>query len=127
MGRLTPPRGSGFPPTSTERIVFVKRLVISLAAGLFITAVGALINYLYFQNTGHLLLAAHMWGGEITVEFGFGWRMVHIFAMTPEETDTITLTFQYAQFFGQALVTALFVFLVLSAAHIVRTRKGTAS
>ena len=105
----------------------MKRLIISLVTGLIITSAGALMNYLHFQKTGHLLLAVRIWGGEITVEYGFGWRMVHIFAMSPEEQDSIYLLFQYMQFFGQALATALIVFLILTIVSALRTRKAAAS
>ena len=103
----------------------MKRLVISLITALIITSAGALMNYLHFQKTGHLLLAARVWGGEITVEYGFGWRMVHIFAMSPEEQDSIYLLFQYMQFFLQALATALVVFLILSIISALRSRKAS--
>ena len=105
----------------------MKRLVISLVTALIITSAGALMNYLHFQKTGHLLLASKMWGGEITVEFGFGWRMVHIFAMSPEEQDSISLTFQFVQFFGQALATALIIFLLLCIISAVRKKRSARS
>ncbi|MBR2761251.1 MAG: hypothetical protein IKD66_08770 [Solobacterium sp.] len=59
---------------------------------------GTLINYLYFQSHGYLLFASRMWGGEITRETGFGWVYTHIYSMTPEDRDSISLRFSIPNF-----------------------------
>ena len=69
----------------------MKKVLLSFLITLGITLGGCLVNYLYYQANGCLLLAYKMWGGEITHEMGFGWEYVHIYAMTPDERDALWL------------------------------------
>lgn len=60
---------------------------MSLAA----TVCGMAVNYLHYLKHGFLLLAYRMYGGEITVEYGFGLRYTHIYTMEPGGRDSISL------------------------------------
>ena len=75
-----------------------RTLLIAFLITLGIMLGGTLINYLYFQSHGYLLFANRMWGGEITRETGFGWVYTHIYSMTPEDRDSISLRFSVPDF-----------------------------
>ncbi len=90
-----------------------KTLLITALISLGIVFGGTLINYLYYQSRGYLLFAWRMWGGEITHEMGFGWNYVHIYAMTPGESDTRRLTFSIPQFLLCFAAVFLIVFVIV--------------
>ena len=67
------------------------------------------INYASFMKSGHLRFCFRMYGGEITIEHGFGLMMQHIYTMHIGGSDTISLNFSLLNFILFVLVfTALF-------------------
>lgn len=90
----------------------MKKAVSSILMGIVISLAGLLVNYLYFQKEGHLLLAWKMWGGEITSETGFGLRMVRIYAMMQGESDSISLRFEPVSFALSAILFSLLAYLL---------------
>ncbi|MCR5794954.1 MAG: hypothetical protein K6G61_06375 [Solobacterium sp.] len=92
----------------------MKRPVIAALSALLITLAGMYINYRSFLDTHYLKWSLKMHGGEITAENGFGLRVSHIYAMTPETSDSHSLGFSPVSFLVTFLVIAAAVILVLS-------------
>ena len=82
--------------------------LISLGITLAVMAV----NYVYYLNNKWLLLCLTMHGGEITVQFGFGLVLSHIFAMRPEDHDSIRLRFEPISFVLTILVLTAIIYVV---------------
>ncbi|MBO4918900.1 MAG: hypothetical protein J5365_01950 [Erysipelotrichaceae bacterium] len=91
----------------------MKKITLSLIISLAVNLVGALINYIYYQFNRHLFLCFRSFGGEITVESGFGLIAVHIYAMEPNSSDSLHLRFEPLAFIVWLLAIALIVFLIL--------------
>ncbi len=101
-----------------------KKVRIALIASIAATVFGLAVNYLHYLKEGFLLLAYTMYGGEITVQSGFGLSFTHIYTMEPGGRDSLSLRFDPLNL----LITfaAIFVIaygIVLLAGHLSR-RKG---
>lgn len=70
-----------------------KILIISLVLAVIVCSVGCYMNYNAYMESHNLKWSIKNHGGEITIEHGFGWESVHIYGMTPEESDSHKLTF----------------------------------
>ena len=70
-----------------------KYIAVSAILSLLVCAAGCLVNYRSYQSYGHLKWALRTYGGEITIENGFGWHLVHIYSMTPDTGDSIRCSF----------------------------------
>ena len=92
----------------------MKKLRVSLAGGLFLTLAGMLWNYLNFRKNHWLKFAYSGHGGEITIQYGFGWRLVHIFAMEMGQSDSISLKFDPFSFLFCFLLCTASVFLAVT-------------
>ena len=68
-------------------------LLISLVIAIVVSAIGCYINYREYNDRHYLKWSVKHHGGEITVEYGFGWHSVHIYGMSPEEQDSHKLEF----------------------------------
>ena len=89
---------------------------------LVLNGIGALINWLSFRSSNSLLLKISTFGGEITVEHGFGGiRAVHIYGMTPDQLTTHSVQFSPAGFVISFLLTAAVVYVILFAVQRLRT------
>lgn len=104
----------------------MKKLIVSAAASLLLTLTGLLVNYIYYQNNQHLLLAYHMHGGEITVESGFGLTVRHIYAMTPNSRDSISCRFSLSGFILTFLLLTLIIWLVRTVIAMIRRPRAAA-
>ena len=93
----------------------MKRILISFAGALILTLAGMLCNYLSFRANRWLKLAYTGYGGEITIQHGFGLRMVHIYSMAPGESDSVTLTFNLFSFLFCLVVLFLIICLLVTA------------
>ena len=75
----------------------MKRLLISAIISLVLNAAGFVVNLVSYHSGAdsgrHLPLALHMHGGEVTVEFGFGLRAVHLYGMAQGQSTTHSLSF----------------------------------
>ena len=100
----------------------MKRPVIAALIALVITLAGMYINYRSFLDTQYLRWSLKMHGGEITVENGFGLRVSHIYAMTPEASNSHSLSFSPAGFLIMFLLIAAAVFLLLTVTEKIRHR-----
>ncbi len=100
----------------------MKKLIISASIALILTLAGLFINYLNYINTTHLLLAIKEWGGEITIEYGFGLMMVHIFTMEMNGHDTISLRFDPISFIICFLFLFVLVYIVILIINKVRNK-----
>ena len=100
----------------------MKKVWISLGIALTLTFIGMYINYRSFQDDGRLKVAARMHGGEITVEHGFGLQAVHIYAMTPEESDAVSLRFSAFSFVTTAVLIFAAVYILLFLVNYFRKR-----
>ncbi len=90
-----------------------KNLLISFFLSLAVCVVGAFVNYRAFLSGKYLLWSMKMHGGEITIEYGFGWIVSHIYGMTPDSTTSHNLRFSPLQFILMlAIGTALFFLIV---------------
>lgn len=92
----------------------MKRITITLIISFLITLAGLLINYLSFKDQGSMPLAINHFGGEITVMTGFGLRCVHIYAMTPDGRDLVSLSFSMMSFILTFLLIAVIVYVLFS-------------
>ncbi len=98
----------------------MKKLIVSAAASLVLTLTGLLVNYIYYQNNKHLLLAYRMYGGEITTESGFGLTVTHIYAMTPNSRDSLSCRFNPVGFILTFLLLTLIIWLVWTVVTMIR-------
>ena len=85
-----------------------------MITGLILTLLGMLVNYLSFRDRKWLKLAISRFGGEITIQYGFGLRMVHIYAMEQGGHDSVRLSFDPFSFLVCFVILSLIVFLILS-------------
>ena len=91
----------------------MKRITLSLIISLGIILLGALINYIYYRLNRHMLLCIRHFGGEITIESAFGLIFRHIYAMRPEDRDSLSIRFEPILFVIWFLAIAVFVYLIL--------------
>ena len=91
----------------------MKKVLLSLIISLVINLAGGLINYIYYRFNRHLLLCFRYFGGEITVESGFGVVFRHIYAMSMEGKDSLSIYFEPLLFAVWVLAIALIIFLIL--------------
>lgn len=103
----------------------MKRIIVSGAISLVLNLFGMLVNYLSYRSSGWLLLKTEGWGGEITIEYGYGGlRVVHIFAMMEGESGSVNLTFDPVLFLISLLGTWVAVWLILTAVSFFRKRRA---
>ena len=98
----------------------MKKLLISLTAGLVISLLGMLINYRSYLKRGYLKLCITNHGGEITIQDGFGLRCVHIYAMEMGQSGSQSLRFAPVNLLVHILVIALIVYLIITVIEKVR-------
>ena len=92
----------------------MKRILISLFAGICLSSCALLANYLYYQKNGFLMLAKTVYGGEITIQKGLGLSLVHVYAMMQGQNDSIRLSFDLISFVLVAVLFGLLVYGVWS-------------
>lgn len=92
----------------------MKSIWKAIILSVILTFTGMAVNYMQYQKDGHLKFCTKMWGGEITVERGFGLQMRHIFAMTPQESDIISLDFDPFSLIVCFLLVFLIVYLLIT-------------
>ncbi len=81
---------------------------------LILNAVGAALNFFSYQSQKHLLIKLSTFGGEITIEHGFGGlQAVHIYAMTPDGVTTHSLRFSPVLFLFFFLASAAVIYVIL--------------
>ena len=89
---------------------------------LILNGIGALLNWLSFRSSNSLLIKLNTFGGEITIEHGFGGiRAVHIYGMTPDQLTTHSVQFSPVGFVISFLLTLAVVYLILLVLRRVRT------
>ena len=89
---------------------------------LILNGIGALINWLSFRSSVRLLLKLTTFGGEITIEHGFGGiRAVHIYGMMPDQVTTHSVQFSPVGFLISFLLTAAVLYVILSVIRRLRT------
>ena len=71
----------------------MKRLLLSAIVSLVLNAGAFVANYIGWHRDHWLPLAVKMHGGEVTSEFGFGLRAVHLYGMTPDQVTTHNAAF----------------------------------
>ena len=95
----------------------MKTLKTAGIIALLLNAAGILVNYLAYRMSGHLLLKIQSFGGEITLEFGFGGLVLrHIYGMARDDVTTHTMKFNPAFFLISLVLTVIAVWIVISAA-----------
>ena len=88
---------------------------------LVLNAVGAALNWFSYQSQKHLLIKLSTFGGEITIEHGFGGlRAVHIYSMTPDGVTTHSLRFSPILFVLCFVITAAVIFVILRIVRRIR-------
>ncbi len=102
----------------------MKKLIMSAAVSFVMTLTGLIINYLYYQKNGFLLLAYRVYGGEITRESGFGLTFTHIYAMTSDGRDSLSLRFNVFNFILTFLLLTLIVWLAWTIFTAIRKTKS---
>ena len=98
----------------------MKKYLISLIVSLCLTCAGMYINYQNYVRYGLLKWAKNIYGGEITAQYGFGWKTVVIYGMTPEEATTRNLSFDPVGFIVTVLIFTLILLAVWKLADIIR-------
>lgn len=89
---------------------------------LILNGIGALVNWLSFRSSNALLIKLNTFGGEITIEHGFGGiQAVHIYGMTPDQLTTHSVQFSPVGFVISFLLTLAVVYLILVVFRRVRT------
>lgn len=88
-------------------------ILLASIISLGINLLAMLTNYLYYLANKHLLLAFKHYGGEITIEHGFGLILRHIFAMRDSDKDSIRLLFSPLSFIAYFIIIALIVFIII--------------
>ena len=91
----------------------MKRIAITLIISFLLTVGGLLVNYLSFRDQGYMPLAINRFGGEITVMTGFGLKCVHIYAMTSNGRDLVSLSFSIVSFVLTFLLIAAIIYVLL--------------
>ena len=91
----------------------MKKALLSLIISLAVNLAGAMINYLYYLKNRSMLLCFRGFGGEITIESGFGLIASHIYAMEPGQSDSYHIRFEPLQFVMWLIIIALIIFLIL--------------
>ncbi len=95
----------------------MKKVLTAGIIALVIELIGMAVNYFYYQSHGWLLMSHKGFGGEITIEHGFGLRVVHIYAMTPGESGSVMLSFSPTSFLTFFVVLFFVVLIILFAAE----------
>ncbi len=95
----------------------MKKVLIAGILTLVIELMGMAVNYFYYQSNGWLLISHKGFGGEITIEHGFGLQVVHIYAMTPEDSGSVMLRFSPISFITFFIIIFVLVYLILFAAE----------
>ncbi|MBQ6450708.1 MAG: hypothetical protein IJJ29_02160 [Solobacterium sp.] len=93
----------------------MKRYIIPAVSALILTLAGCWLNYRHFQQNKWLLWSLKSHGGEFTGEWGFGWRVSHIYGMMPGQHDQVGIHFDPLGF----LLTFLCLFLIISLGMLV--------
>ena len=102
-----------------------KILVISLVMAIIICAVGSYVNYNAFKDRHNLKWSRKHHGGEITIEYGFGWRAVHIYGMSPEDHDSHKIEFSlFSLLLSLVSVFAVCVLLGLLISALLKLKKA---
>lgn len=100
----------------------MKRIVLALIISLAVNLAGALVNYVYYQFNRHMLLCIRHFGGEITIESAFGLVFRHIYAMRPEDRDSLSIRFEPVLFVIWFLAVAVIIYLILFVIGKIRKR-----
>lgn len=101
-----------------------KILMISLVLAVIVCAVGSYVNYNAYMKSHNLKWSVKTYGGEITIEHGFGWESVHIYGMSPEESDSHKLTFSpFSLLLSLAAVFAVCFLVCLAVSGLLKLRK----
>ena len=91
----------------------MKNVITSFIIALLTCLCGLGANYYWFTKNHWLMLGFKMHGGEITVENGFGLIVSHIYAMRPEDMDSINIRFNIVMFIIWLLAIWAVIFLVV--------------
>jgi len=100
----------------------MNKKLIALITSLAINLVLLFINYHSYIESNYLKFSYRMYGGEIMIEYGFGWRVVHIYAMSMEDTNTHSLHFSPLSLLLTILFGIGLVWLLLSVIDKIRKR-----
>ncbi len=101
----------------------MKRLCISAVLSLFIVLIGMFLNYRTYQEDHYLKYSFKSYGGEITIEHGFGLEAVHIYTMEMDGHNSHHLRVSIFSFLLYWLGITLIVYIVLAiGAFVLRKR-----
>lgn len=70
-----------------------KILLKSFLIALGLTALGMLINFVFYSNGEIMPLAHTVYGGEIIIDMGFGLCVSNIYSMLPDGGTTVFINF----------------------------------
>ncbi len=101
----------------------MKKILTASLISFLILLTGTFINYRAYQEDHHLKYSIKHHGGEITIEHGFGLRVVHIYTMEMNGYDSHSLRFDVFSlllfYFGILAI----VLIILSAISIFKQKK----
>ena len=101
-----------------------KILLISLILAIAVCVSGCIVNYRTYNEQNRLKWASKHHGGEITVEYGFGWHAVHIYGMSPEDHDSHKIEFSLlSAVLSFVSVYVICVLLCFAVAAIIKAKK----
>ena len=71
----------------------MKKLLIALLISCVLVSIGLVINLFSYRESNHLRFCIRNYGGEITIERGFGLMATHIYPMTQDGATSHRLRF----------------------------------
>ena len=92
----------------------MKRLRNSAIIAFAICLCGCLYNYLSFKRIKMMPLAIRTWGGECMLEEGFGMSAFHVYAMTPDGSNSVRLGFSILNFLLYFAAVCIIIYLLIT-------------
>ncbi len=101
----------------------MRKLLIAFIAAIAITLICFAVNYISYKTTTFIPFAVRHDGGEVTTQTGFGWHVVHTYAMTPNDHDSRSIRFEpFSLIFSVLILTGVIFILLLAGTAIFRKK-----
>lgn len=98
----------------------MKKLFIAGISALILILLIMAVNYLNYRENDHLLIGHKVHGGEITIEYSPGLRVVHIYAMMEGDGGSKRISFDIVSFIISFVVFTGLIFLFISGLSRIR-------
>ena len=91
----------------------MRKLLIAFIAAIAITLICFAANYISYKLTTFIPFAVRHDGGEVTTQTGFGWHVVHTYAMTPNDHDSRSIRFEPFSLILTVLILTAVIYCIL--------------